>query len=165
MADEKKRKGGGSKLSRSQTVTVRLDPKLRYLATLAARTHRRTLSSFIEWAIEESLKTVLLTERNPEGRSVSVADEAESLWDVDEADRLGKLAENYPQLLTHEEQLVWKFIQEHDYFWEWVDIGPEMEDYKERRLRFDLLRDHWEILNAVVRGEAEPSSLGHVFSF
>jgi hypothetical protein len=46
------RKGGGGKLSRSETVTVRLDPKLRYLAELAARLHRRTLSSYIEWAIK-----------------------------------------------------------------------------------------------------------------
>jgi hypothetical protein len=39
---ESKRKGGG-KLSRSETVTVRLDPKLRYLAELAALKQRRTL--------------------------------------------------------------------------------------------------------------------------
>ena len=45
------RKGGGGKLSRSETVTVRLDPRLRYLAELAARLHRRTLSSYVEWEI------------------------------------------------------------------------------------------------------------------
>ena len=49
------RKGGGGKLARSETVTVRLDPKLRYLAELAARLHRCTLSSYIEWAINASL--------------------------------------------------------------------------------------------------------------
>ena len=48
-------KAGGGKLARSEVVTVRLDPRLRYLANLVARKQRRTLSSFIEWAIEESL--------------------------------------------------------------------------------------------------------------
>ena len=45
MTEQEMRKAGGGKLSRSETVTVRLDPKLRYLAELAARIHRRTLSS------------------------------------------------------------------------------------------------------------------------
>ena len=48
MAKERTAKGGGAKLSRSETVTVRLDPKLRYLAELGARSQRRTVSSFIE---------------------------------------------------------------------------------------------------------------------
>ena len=51
--DTKKRKGGGSKLSRSEIIQVRLDPKLRFTAELAARKHRRTLSSFVEWAVSE----------------------------------------------------------------------------------------------------------------
>ena len=61
-----KRRGGGGKLARSETVTVRLAPKLRYLAELAARKQRRTLSSFIEWAIEETLETEsVLTRATP----------------------------------------------------------------------------------------------------
>ncbi len=54
----KKRKGGGGKLSRSEVVTVRLDPKLRFAADLAARKQRRTLSSFIEWAVEKTVQGV-----------------------------------------------------------------------------------------------------------
>jgi len=58
----KGRGGGGGKLNRSETVTIRLDPKLRYLTELAARQQRRTLSSFIEWAIDSALKDVVLRE-------------------------------------------------------------------------------------------------------
>ena len=58
----KNRGGGGGKLNRSETVTIRLDPKLRYLTELAARKHRRTVSSFIEWAIESMLDKVVLRE-------------------------------------------------------------------------------------------------------
>lgn len=57
---EAKRKGGGGKLSRSEIVTVRLDPKLRFAVELAARKQRRTASSFIEWAVEEAIKRLPL---------------------------------------------------------------------------------------------------------
>ena len=105
---------GGGKLSRSETVTVRLDPKLRYLAELAARKQRRTLSSYIEWAIEDSLKAVLLYQGTgyTGDENVSVADEVGRLWDVDEAERFVRLAIHYPDLLTHQDQEVWKLLQD-----------------------------------------------------
>jgi len=119
MAKVKRSRGGGGKLTRSETVTVRLDPKLRYLAELAALKHRRTLSSFIEWAIEDSLQRVKLREgtgyNNDTGTTIS--DDAESLWDVDDADRFARLALKYPELLTHEEQKRWKLIRENGYLW------------------------------------------------
>ena len=73
MAEADKRKGG-SKLARSETVTVRLDPKLRYLAELAARKQRRSLSSYIEWAVEDSLSRVPL--REDMNSRTSLGDEA-----------------------------------------------------------------------------------------
>lgn len=112
MTEQEMRKGGGGKLSRTETVTVRLDSKLRYLAELAARKQRRTLSSYIEWAIEDSLKSVLLhqgTGYNGDA-NVSVAEEVKRLWDVDEAERFVRLAIHYPELLTHQEQEVWKLL-------------------------------------------------------
>lgn len=114
MTEQEKRKGGGGKLSRSETVTVRLDPKLRYLAELASRKQRRTLSSYIEWAIEDSLRSVLLYQGSGYGgdESVSVADDASRLWDVDQAERFVRLAIRYPELLTHEEQELWKLLQD-----------------------------------------------------
>src|SRR3984893_10930000 len=104
-----RKRGGGGKLARSETVTVRLDPKLRYLAELAARKQRRTLSSFIEWAIEESLKSIHLSE---DEYSTSAASVAAELWDVDEPDRFAKLALRYPDMLTHDEQILWKLVRE-----------------------------------------------------
>ncbi len=108
---EVKQKRGGAKLSRSEVVTIRLDPKLRYLAELASRKQRRTLSSFIEWAIEESLKTEII--HNNAYDSVTFFDVAGSLWDVDEADRFIILATTYYYLLNHEEQVLWKHVREY----------------------------------------------------
>jgi predicted transcriptional regulator len=148
---------------RSETVTVRLDPKLRYLAELAAAKHRRTLSSFIEWAIEDSLHRVKLREgtgyNNDEGTTIS--EEAESLWDVDDADRFAKLAFKYPELLTHEEQKRWKLIRENGLLWRGDYAANNKWKWKVREegLILERLREHWDLFSAVARGETSPSVL------
>ena len=45
-------------------------------------------------------------------RDESVADEAEHLWDVDEAERFMRLAIYYPDLLSHQEQEIWKLVHD-----------------------------------------------------
>jgi len=143
---------GGGKLSRSETVTVRLDPKLRHLAELAARLQRRTLSSYIEWAIERSLDNNFLAADPADGRGPSVRDESEYLWDVDEADRFAKLALRYPHLLTHEEQVRWKLIRETVMLWTGGFPGDA-----ERTLDFEKLRRNWAVVTkAAAEGKVGP---------
>jgi hypothetical protein len=154
-----KRRGGGGKLARSETVTVRLDPKLRYLAELAARKQRRTLSSFIEWVIEETLKRVHFDEGE---FSASVASAAAELWDVDEPDRFVKLALRYPDMLTHEEQVLWKLVRENGALWR-GHFEKETGDWVWRIDQHDFVierfREHWTTFNAVARGEVDVSAL------
>lgn len=97
---------GGGKSCRSEIISVRFNPKTHYIAMIAARSHRRTLSSYIECAVEDSFHNVFLSE----GKSLS--QEVSLLWDVDEADRFVILALNYPHLLDHDEQNLWKMILE-----------------------------------------------------
>jgi hypothetical protein len=160
---ESKRKAGGGKLARSETVTVRLDPKLRYLAELAALKQRRTVSSFIEWAIEDTLSRECIQESAyTNGRGTTFHDVASKLWDVDDADRFAKLALNYPDLLSHEEQKRWKLIRENGFLWQgWHDksSGKWSWTVQETSLIFERLRDDWAIFIAVAQGEAERSSL------
>lgn len=157
-----KKKGAGGSLTRSQIVTVRLDPKLRYLAELAALKQRRTLSSYIEWAVQESLKNVYLAEgsgyNNDHGSTVH--DEADRLWDVDEPDRFAMLALRYPELLTHDEQIKWKLIRENGLLWrgKMVD-GLWTWRVREEGLIMERLREYWEKFCAVAEGEAEASAL------
>ena len=160
MANDKKgRSPAGGKLGRSTTLTVRLDPKLRYLADLAARKQRRTLSSFSEWAIQEALREVQLSDSpaTDAAKSVNVLDEADQLWDVDEADRFAKLAFRYPELLNHEEQVLWKLIRELPLFWRSAgeDVGYPHSEVSESDLIPDMLRACWEKLKQVSAGEAD----------
>lgn len=135
------KKIGGGKLARSETVTVRLDPKLKYLAELAARKQRRTLSSYIEWVIEKSLEKIYIKK---DGLDHCLAEWANELWDVDEADRFYLLTQNFPDLMTHEEEVMWKIIQEEDVF---KDI--------EGRLMVEFVRSGWEPLKKYVSGEID----------
>ncbi len=160
-------KVGGGKLNRSETVTVRLDPKLNYLCELASRAQRRTKSSFIEWAVAESLKSICLPEvyqydpDTDDGREVTLSERSSALWQVDDADRLVALALTAPALLSHDEQLIWKLVRENGYIWrgrydarnEWV------WEIKEQSLIKDRLRDKWEIFKSVASDEASVTLL------
>ena len=152
--------GAGKK---SEVVTVRLDPKLKYLAELAARKHRRPLSSYIEWAVEQSLSRVWLEEPfNGDGVSVADAERAQHLWDLDEPDRLVRLALAYPDLLTHEEQLVWKLVRENGVVWKGRFSGSPAEwtwDIKEGSMIWDRLREHWPVFKAVANGSQSTTAL------
>jgi uncharacterized protein (DUF1778 family) len=151
--------GGGSKLQRTETVTLRLDPRLRYLTELAARRQRRTVSSFIEWAIEHALSDVILGEDARGLVNVDLA--AFLLWDPHEADRFAKLALYYPELLTYDEEVLWKLIWEcevlwHDDFEARRGLPPKEKD---ARLLYLELRTHWEVLKKVAAGEADTNLL------
>lgn len=158
---------GGAKLGRSETVTVRLDPKLNYLCELAARAQRRTKSSFIEWAIANSLGSVslpdvrILGENFGEVREATLADKTSQLWHVDEPDRVAALALIAPALLTHEEQLVWRHVRENGFLWKgsYNKEGEWTWEVKEKSLIRDRLRDHWETFKAVALEEVSKDEL------
>jgi hypothetical protein len=108
MAEKnRKAKAGGP---RTEVFAMRLDPKLKYLAEIAARKQRRSLANFIEWSLEKALDSVKLVESEDGPFGISVLDQANKLWDLEPSDRLIKLAENYPDLLNYEEQIIWKAI-------------------------------------------------------
>lgn len=152
----------GGKLNRSETVTVRFDPRLNYLAELAARAQRRTKSSFIEWAVETVLKSVPVQNTGHWDKDdLSIDELAVRLWDVDEADRLVALAFHAPILMTHEEQILWKLLREHGYLWRgrWDgEVGSEVEnwvwDVAEDRIVMDRVRKYFDAFKVVAAGEA-----------
>ena len=112
------KKRGGAKdrkpvEGRSVTVSVRLDPRLRYIVELAARQQRRSLSSYIEWAIEE------VSEKRQARRTVQdFAAKVQELWDVDESDRLAKLAVIPDISSITSSRILWKLVE---------GVGPSLE--------------------------------------
>ncbi len=142
-----KKKGTGGNLTRSQVVTVRLDPKLKFAAELAARKQRRTISSFIEWAVEQAIEKVPVTSGGIEAPEKSVYDILETVWDVEESDRLVKLAIHFPQLLTFEEEKIWKLICEYSFFWKDKRKPPQSSNNLESLVNLKAVLESWDTLN------------------
>ncbi len=158
---EKGKRGGGGKLSRSETVTVRLDPRLNYLCELGARAQRRTKSSFIEWAVETALNAVTIpgTDRSYGEQPQSVDDLSYLLWDVDEADRIANLGIHAPILMTHEEQTIWKAIRNYGYLWRgsYHRVSDSEEEWTYSIEPTSLIRDRlaqtYDTIKLVAQGE------------
>ena len=174
----RKAKSGGDR--RTEIISVRLNPRLRHLAEIAARKHRRALSNFIEWAIEEILKQIPLC-ADGDGNNLTIEQAASSMWSVYEPDRFVKLAFRFPELLTHEEQILWALIRENSLLWRMKRVrrgtllyfptrvifseseGEHIYEYvlepKEPNLIIERLREHWETFKKVASGELGEGAL------
>ena len=190
MAKQKALSGQGGQTA---IVSVRVTPKLRYLTELAARKQRRSVSNFIEWAVAESLQDVVLgglpgnlrnAFRGGEAENLqdivfgglpesghgdaTVADQSTYLWEVHEADRFIKLACDYPELLTHEEHILWCIVRSNKFLWRKYEGSDEISvrtNYMppDRYFIYERLREHWDKFKAVAMGEAELSTLVGLF--
>lgn len=156
----KRRSGAGGTLARSETVTVRLDEKLRFLADIAARTQRRTLSSFIEWSIEQALRREQIVTLSDEPAR-PIMDLQDSVWDIDEADRFVKLAMGFPSLLNYDEQKLWKLLKECPGLWTGRGISetPFRWNGDVHKPRLSDVRAHWDLLQKVAAGDKPLSAL------
>lgn len=177
-------KGTKKTKKRSETVSVRFDERLRYLAEISARVQKRTLSSFIDWAVETALVHVNIGPRRSnrwllykgideeasERLHATIADVANELWDYDEADRFVHLAFEYEHLLNRDEQVVWKLIRERPYFWrESTPLPPDhilagdpfgMDQSRPKYIpELTRVREYWDHLKAVAKGQEPPSTL------
>lgn len=144
MAEAKRKSKAGA--PRTEVFAMRLDPKLKYLAEIAARKQRRSLANFVEWAIEQALSRVHLVEPGFNDGGETVADATAQLWALDEPDRLIKLAANYPDLLSYDEQLIWRVICDHSTFNKDTKRVSRFKDKKD--IYVNLVRDCWPEIKA-----------------
>jgi hypothetical protein len=147
------------KPGRTDMLSLRLDPKLRFAAVLAAAIEHRSVSGFIEAAIEQAIKQVDVPQPDAEpGEKAGLTLEqlVHEVWDVDEADRFLKLAFKYPHLLSLTEQRLYKLVRENDYLWrsEARTGRNSLED-----VHLPRLRKHWDTFKRVVLDELPESAL------
>lgn len=93
----------GSKLNRTEIFNVRLDPVLKWAAELAAAKERRTLSSFVEWCVEQGVRKVAVA-RDENGGEASAWDVADECWRSSPAQRVDAIAGRYRDALTLKER-------------------------------------------------------------
>ncbi len=152
---------------KGESLTVRIEPRLRWGLELLARKQRRTMSSVVEWAILRAIKS------EDEGLDYSYTDrEGDNVkrnlldvtWTIEESERIANLAFNAPHLMTYEEEvlwqatkdagLVWKGHYDKNGDWEWTPY--------EQYLNLKRLRQYWPIIKKVAAGEEPRSKLPQV---
>ena len=126
---------------RTEVFAMRFDPKLKYLAEIAARRQRRSLANFVEWAIEQALASVPINDRGD-----TVMNAGGQLWALDEQDRLRKLASIYPELLTYDEQLIWRVICDHSVYGK--ELKMIIRFKHDEGMDMDLVRACWQEIKA-----------------
>jgi hypothetical protein len=84
------------------------------------------------------------------------------LWDVDEADRFAKLALSHPDMLLHDEQVLWKLIRENGYVWKGhYDRNTKRWTWlvRQENLIFERLRQFWDAFRSVAFEKANKARL------
>lgn len=104
---------------KTETLTLRLDPKIKYTIELMARIKRQSITSVIEAAIEATafdLDTPVVVNGKREIWSLSMA--VSEYWSTDVVARFINLCAFMPELLTYEEQRIWETIKITPKFWD-----------------------------------------------
>ena len=163
MAKQPSTRGAGSRLGRTESVSIRLDPRLNYLCELAARSQRRTKSSFIEATIAEKIDAFPINNWRDHDHPESIGGRADYLWHVRESQRLISLGFVAPHLMTFEEQSIWSFVSENGYFWlgQWRDDTWTWK-VQESSIQRERVDEKWELLVEVAHGTKDPDVLPKV---
>jgi hypothetical protein len=135
---------------RPDAFSIRLDPKLRFAAELAAAKERRSLSSLVEWALDQTCRNITVVETEQE--FINAMRVADWVWDSDEARRLMLLAAGFPSLLTSEQQQLHHLIFYNRYFLA-VEAPPDLprKDIV-KWVNWTKVRENWEKLKQVAAG-------------
>lgn len=146
--------------SSTVSVSLRVDPAIKYAIDIAARIQKRTVTGVVEWSVERALADVKMPidfmvlddkfkPEMPAPQSVMDAVK-DRLWSPDEAIRLVRLAFEYPSLLTFEEALVWESIRLSPPFWRYTPrVITEAHPWKNARL--EVISKYWPDLIRRVR--------------
>jgi hypothetical protein len=142
---------------RSETVTFRLDAKLKFLADFVARNQKRKLGNFVEMAVKEAVKkaakTIVISDEDEPGydgkpssdpiNAKTLADLQDNLWSPDEATRFLNVVHIAPSYLGDRDNMLLRILQHSDYF------APS------RVLHAGRIQEHWNVLAAIRDGKAD----------
>ncbi|QFT84980.1 hypothetical protein FIU88_08325 [Halomonas sp. THAF12] len=146
MAEKK----SGARTSNSVNVSLRLDPKTKYLIDLLARDQKRTITGVIEWALERAADQERFDVSSGYD-GPSFRDMLDVLWSTDEAMRLVALAFNKPSLLDYDEMRIWETIKASPDLWR-IPNPTVMNRLELIHLNVEMVQAYWEpIIDHVAR--------------
>lgn len=104
---------------KTETLTLRLDPKAKFTIDMLARIRRQSITAVIESAIDD-IASDQDVKFNDQGKTAtwSLGSAITAIWSTDEAERFANLCYFTPELLTYEERRTWETILESRCFFE-----------------------------------------------
>lgn len=139
---------------KTETLTLRLDPKVKMMIEIISRIRRQSITGVVEAAIEEiafDLDTPYFDDG--ESHNYSLGAIFSEIWSADESERFINACYRLPSLMTYEEQRIWETIKSSKCFWEnhvttmptdWSVAGLGRIDRSNLRLWWADLMDHVE---------------------
>lgn len=152
------------KEQRKDTLSLRIEPRIKYLIDIASRIQRRNVTNYVEQVLEDSLQNIEIDNDMP----LTKAD----LWDIYESDRFIKLAYSYPSLLSYDEHIIFKILNDNfEHFKKNADACIFNNDrHKElfekniplpEFIDFKKVRNHWQALSDYAQGKGDLEFIQH----
>ncbi|TCQ80254.1 hypothetical protein EDF68_103307 [Ochrobactrum sp. BH3] len=113
------------KSAKSETLTIRLDPKTRFMLEFISRIKGQTITTVVERAIAEHAENERDQMYWPDGNTSSVG--WRDLWSISEGERALRLAMVRKAFPTYEEEKRLAFAQEH---WEFFYTSKDMMNFQ-----------------------------------
>lgn len=100
--------------TKSETLSIRLDPKTRFILEYLSRIRGQTITTIVERAIVSAASAQKIEDKSQYGAELGWED----FWDVSEGVRALKMAEESEFFPTYEEEKRWAFAKYHwPFFW------------------------------------------------
>ena len=128
----------------SQTISVslRIDPKIKFAIDLLAREQKRTITGVLEWSVMQSIRNHRVLGRAGEwDQDLSLFEYLEMTWSPIEAHRVAALGAIRPQLLTYEESCIFEVIRSIPQIYTHAPPGVDLINYEMLDVYWPLIKE------------------------
>ncbi len=137
-------------MDKENVTYLRLSPRTKCFAHLAARNAGMGFAEFLESLLVEYLEFATVSENGEEKSMAKVMDE---LWSEHPADRLALIGSRFPEALTERERVLFqRIICESPYFWK-VPLTGKPIKVSEETFWFERFRDELPMFDKLTRDE------------
>lgn len=129
------------------SVSLRIDPKVKYAIDLLAREQKRTITGVVEWAVMQAVRAHKMPGYvGKDDEDLSLYDFLEMAWSPIESHRIVALGSYMESLLTFEESCLYKVVKSIPEMYQEVNYDPKDPTYVETRIKYELLGAYWPMI-------------------
>jgi hypothetical protein len=131
---------------KTDALSIRIDPRMKYGLELLARHQRRAVTGVVEWTLSEAFKSETIAA--PQGVTINFDQIVRLTWSENEIERVLALYFNFPTLLSYEESRVVNTLLRT------YDLWRDLDSSKLSNFKAHEVLPHWEKLRPVVEKAA-----------